>query len=198
MKEKIPFEIHITIDDLSLVRQGTFIDFCKEYQGKPLFIELHTGDFIKQPMFNKIIYSNNFEEIINAVADISQLLLTQNFIPKRVKIEIPSEFHTNASNITTNSETYFEWHCKIKYEKIEKLLALCEKHKVHLSKNSLRNENNIRFITLRESHSKSTFEKRINSLKKELIEGKWLILKEQFEFCIYDNNMILDNGWLPN
>ena len=94
-------------------------------------------------------------------------------------------------------DNYFEWHCKINYTQIDELLELCQKHKVHLSLNSLRNESNIRFITLREFGTKQEFNLRILALSNDLRSGDWTILKQQSEYCIYDNNTFLDNGWLP-
>ncbi|NUN99434.1 MAG: hypothetical protein HUU01_02325, partial [Saprospiraceae bacterium] len=94
-------------------------------------------------------------------------------------------------------DKYFEWHCKINYIQIEELLGVCEKHKVHLSLNSLKNETNVRFITLREFGAKWTFGQRIAVVLSDLQKGGWTVLKQQSEYCIYDNNNFLDNGWLP-
>lgn len=194
---KIPFEIHITTDSLTLNRQTEFIDFCVTKDAKPLMIELAKGEFINQPMFSKVVYSNNFDNILLIATDISKSLNFQNFSVKRLKIEIPSGNSELFENYSTRFNKYFEWHCKIHYTKTDKLLVLCEKHKVHLSLNSLSNESNIRFITLREFGTKLEFEHRIMALSNDLQNGSWTILKQQSEYCIYDNNDFLDNGWLP-
>jgi hypothetical protein len=63
--------------------------------------------------------------------------------------------------------------------------------------NSLKNESNNRFITLREFGTKLEFENRVNELTKDLKKGNWTIFKQEAEYCIYDNNSFLDTGWLP-
>ena len=99
--------------------------------------------------------------------------------------------------MASNFEKYFEWHGKI-HLKEEKLLdQICEDHKVHLSLNSLKGESDIRFITLREYGDIDVFQDRKNSLINCLEGNNWQVLKEQSEYCIYDDNNYLDAGWLP-
>lgn len=194
---EIPFEIHITTDFLASNRQKEFIDFCISREAKPLMIELSKGEFINQPMFNKVIYSNELGNILSIATELSKSLDSQNFRVKRLKIEIPANNSDLFKEYSTNFDKYFEWHCKINYTQTDRLIELCEKHKVHLSLNSLRNETNQRFITLREFETKHKFEKRISALLDDLNNGMWEVLKQQLEYCIYDNNNFLDNGWLP-
>lgn len=193
---EIPFEIHITIDNLTSDRQADFVDFCVAKQAKPLMIELSKGDFINQPMLSKIIYANNLDHILSIATEISNSMKSQNFLVKRLKVEIPAVNSDLFKNHVSSFDKYFEWHCKINYTQVDKLLELCESHKVHLSLNSMKNDPNVRFITLREFGAKSKFEQRIKFLLNDLQQGNWAILKQQFEYCIYDNNKFLDNGWL--
>jgi hypothetical protein len=194
---KIPFEIHITTDNFTSDRQADFVDFCITREAKPLMIELSKGDFINQPMFSKIIFANNLGDILSISTEISNSLNNHGFLVKRLKIEIPSDKSDLLKYCPSDFDRYFEWHCKINFTQTDSLLKLCEKHKVHLSLNSLKNEANIRFITLREFGTKLRFEQRILSLLSGLQNGKWTILKQQSEYCVYDNNNFLDNGWLP-
>ena len=160
-------------------------------------IELFKGDFISQPMFSKIVLSNNIENIFLGSSELSKSMIANNFYVKRLKVEIPAEDSDLLRDFQSNFDKYFEWHCKIKYTQKDELLELCEKHKVHLSLNSLKNEENIRFITLREFGTKLEFLQRISILTNDMQKGNWTILKQQSEYCIYDNNNFLDNGWLP-
>jgi hypothetical protein len=194
---EIPFEIHITTDHLSLSRQTDFVDFCTTQSAKPLMIELAKGDYIHQPMFSKVIYAAHFDHILAAATEISHTMNGLEFPVKRLKIEVSSEDADLLKNHSSNFDHYFEWHCKLNYEQMDQLLTLCEEHGVHLSLNSLRNESTIRFITLREFGTKQQFEERITALTADLVKGHWKILKQQSEYCIYDNNNFLDNGWLP-
>lgn len=194
---EIPFELHITVDNLALDRQANFVDFCASKQSKSLMIELSKGNFINQPMLSKIVYANNLNHVLFIATEISNSMKSQNFLVKRLKIEIPARDSDLFKYHSSHFDKYFEWHCKIDYTQVDKLLELCEAHKVHLSLNSMKNEPNVRFITLREFGEKPKFEQRIQWLLTDLQSGNWVILKQQFEYCIYDDNKFLDNGWLP-
>lgn len=196
LTKNIPFEIHITTNDLSTKRQKEFINFCNSIEAKPILIELLKGKFIKQPMFSKIIESDSIVNVLSISNGIAEKMSNQNFLAKRLKIEVPSGMSELFKNYNLDFEKYFEWHCKINYKQKDKLLNLCREHKTHLSLNSLRNESDIRFITLREFGNKSKFEERITNLLNDLKLGKWTLLKQQSEYCVYDNNIFLDNGWL--
>ena len=197
LDKTIPFEIHITTSDLTKSRQSDFINFCTKIDAKPLIIELSKGKFIKQPMFSKVVLSNNIDNVLFVSTQLSKSLILQNFNIERLKIEIPAENYNLFENYKSTFLKYFEWHGKIDYTQTDNLNDLCRKHKVHLSLNSLKNESNNRFITLREFGTKLEFENRVNELTKDLKKGNWTIFKQEAEYCIYDNNSFLDTGWLP-
>ena len=197
LDKDIPFEIHITTNSLTISRQNDFVDLCLMNDAKPLMIELSKGKFIKQPMFSKVVYSNSFDKILLVATELSKSFTSKKFSTERLKIEIPAEYSNLFETFSTSFDKYFEWHGKIDFVQIENLNRLCEKHKVHLSLNSLKNETNIRFITLREFGTKFKFEMRIKELTKDLKSGNWTVVKQQAEYCIYDNNNFLDTGWLP-
>ena len=103
------------------------------------------------------------------------------------------------NNTKTSSQVLkniFEWHCKVEYINVISLQKLCDKYDAHLSKNALKNKKNTRFITLRETSSSEDFEKRIGQVVSELKKGSWMIIKHESEYCIYDSNLVLDNGWI--
>ncbi len=194
---KIPFEIHITTESLASNRITDFIYFCGSQEAKPLLIELSKGDCIHQPMLSKIIYERSIEAALVNATELSNLIHNHNFKVKRLKIEVPSEHSELVLNNNSNFDAYFEMHCKVNFINAQHLLQLCDKHKVHLSLNALKNQANTRFITLREFGTKQKFEQRIVSLTNDLKKDNWIILKQESEYCIYDDNNFLDNGWLP-
>ena len=98
--------------------------------------------------------------------------------------------------VNTSFDKYYEWHGKVEYLQPEKLEALCKVHKAHLSLNSLKGESNTRFITLREFGNRQTFVNNVLKLT-QILSGEWTIFKQQSEYCIYDDNILLDKGWLP-
>lgn len=198
IQTNVPFEIHITTEKINKTQHNDFINFCTINKGKPLIIELAQGEFSNQPMFSKIIYSKQVEDVLNISSNLSIRLSENHFYPKRIKIEVPSIYANLFQNYNNDLEKYFEWHGKITYVEQEKLYELCRKYKVHLSINSLKDEQEKRFITLREYGEQHIFEQRVATLIEEIKRGNWDISKQQSEYCIYDTNQLLDNGWLNN
>lgn len=197
--QSIPFEIHITIADLPKSKLDLFVSICVQNGGTPLLIELYQGEYISQPMFSKVIYSNNFNTVNSQISHYTLLLYQNGFQTKRIKTEIPASC-ANIMQVPTEPEfnPYFEWHGKIALNRMDQLLALCRLHKVHLSANSLKDEKLTRFITLREYGSSEVFQQRIDAVLSNLGQGGWQVLKQQSEYCIQDTNIDLDRGWLPN
>jgi hypothetical protein len=194
---KIPFELHITIDNLLHAELDGFLRFCNRHEAKPLLIELSRGDFIHQPMFNKVVFFETLEDALKEATAISLALNAGKFNVKRLKIEVPSDYSALQNEFKSNYQPYFEWHGKVDCHQSDVLLELCLQHQVHLSVNALKKEANTRFVTLREFGNKTVFEQRIKNVIDALRAGGWPVIKQQSEFCVYDNNVFLDNGWLP-
>jgi hypothetical protein len=194
----IPFEIHITVADLKSYQLDGFLEYCTQAEGKPILIELSKGDFIHQPMFSKVLYSDDFEAISSEIEKQKQGLMHLDFNVNRVKIEIPAkDFEYFNKPFLKNFKPYFEWHGKITYQNQTELNTLCHNHKAHLSLNALKNDKNSRFVTLREFSTYAIFKNRIESILEDLNQGQWTILKQEAEYCIFDDNIFLDKGWLP-
>jgi hypothetical protein len=194
---KIPFELHLTTGLLPVKEVDAFESFCTDHGAKPLLIELARGEYINQPMFNKIIYVTTLDEALQTATVFSQQLIARNWKVQRLKIEIPA-FHADEWNGTDQEfEPYFEWHGKIQGHPTPALNGLCQQHRAHLSLNALKKVENYRFITLREYGSRNIFEQRLKTLAVSLTEAGWPLIKEVSEYCVYDNNVYLDKGWLP-
>ncbi|MDO1451734.1 hypothetical protein Q0590_36005 [Rhodocytophaga aerolata] len=197
--QPIPFEIHITTKDLPKTKIDLFVNICVQNGGKPLLIELYQGECISQPMFSKVIYSDNLNTVMAQASNYTHLLHQYGFQTKRIKTEIPASCVDTVQIPTQPGFTpYFEWHGKIEVNRIDQLLELCSSYKAHLSRNSLKDEKQTRFLTLREYGSKEIFQERIDAVVSRLAQGGWQVLKQQSEYCLSDTNIDLDKGWLPN
>jgi hypothetical protein len=194
---KIPFELHITTGLLPVKEVDDFAFFCTDHGAKPLLIELARGEYINQPMFNKIIYAATLEEALQTATEFSQQLIARNWKVQRLKIEIPA-FHADEWNGPNQQfEPYFEWHGKIQGHPTPALHDLCHQHRAHLSLNALKKAENYRFITLREYGSRETFDHRVKGIAASIATAGFPLIKEVSEYCVYDNNVFLDKGWLP-
>jgi hypothetical protein len=192
--DSIPFELHITVASLSPPGVNDLLAFCTKHEAKPLLIELSRGECILQPMVNKIISLESLEDALAIATELSVGLNAQNFEVKRLKIEVPAYCSDRWDGA---GDRYFEWHGKIPFTPGVKLDRVCELHRVHLSLNALKNEKDRRFITLREPGHREIFEGRIKGLAADLALQGMPVIKEVSEYCIYDNNLYLDKGWLP-
>lgn len=198
MSSPIPFEIHITVANLPSHEQDRFVKFCRQHDTKPILIELAKGDFTQQPMLTAVVYAGTWEETLQTANDYTTLLNKSGFITNRLKIEIPANYADGYEGYTQSSfNKYYEWHGKVNYINPDSLLELCTDHNVHLSINALKHDTSTRFITLREFSNQPIFIDRITKLSNALKAGGWQLTKQQAEYCIYDTNCQLDNGWLP-
>ena len=191
-----PFELHITTSPLAAANIPDFLAFCETQQAKALLIELARGAFIEQPMFNKVVYCTGLNEALQHATIVSRGMQQQNWEIKRLKIEIPDYLAVNYQHGSNNHLPYFEWHGKVNGRVTPGLLEICRIHEAHLSLNALKRQENSRFITLREYGDHAAFCQRVAKLKAHLTEADWPLLKDISEYCIYDNNVHLDNGWL--
>lgn len=193
----IPFEIHITVGELSALQSTSFREICREENGKPLFMELSRGEFQQQPMFSKVIQEKDLAAAVRLSEHYTSKLRQAGFVPKRLKIEVPFDSMVLFDEgIAVSEKRYYEWHGKVSYERVEQLLKLCEAHNVHVSHNALKDEQNLRFITLREYGAADEFERRVKALNETLQEEGWVVSKQHFEYCLLDTNISLDKGWL--
>ncbi len=193
---EIPFELHITTSPLPVKEIHDFASFCITHEAKPLLIELARGEYIDQPMMNKVVFVHSLDEALLTATGLSEQLNTNNWKVQRLKIEVPA-YHAEQWTASEHAfEPYFEWHGKIKGDATPELLNFCQQHRAHLSLNALKKEDNYRFITLRESESKALFHQRVDRISDNLKAAGWPLIKEVSEFCVYDNNVYLDKGWL--
>lgn len=196
LSDTIPFELHITIENITSQTDQVFPELCNQLGGKAILIELSRGEHISQPMFTKVLTTNNIGEVFSYADRIISTLTSNNFQHKRLKIEIPITSYTLFTKTNTDLFCYFEWHGRINYKNPDLLTHICNIHNVHLSRNALKADPNRRFITLREHSTIAAFLSKIDQLLHTLNLNNYLVEKQQSECCIFDSKEILDTGWI--
>lgn len=192
MDEQLLFELHITVDELHQDSLKSFTETCATMDGKALVIELKAGIHTTQPMLSKTYKSNSTKNALERAQLIGDSLKKDGFSPVRYKLEVDAK---NGELLKRNGG-YYEWHAKVHIEREEKLLHLCKQHGAHLSLNTLKNNHDTRFVTLREYGAFETFHKRLTELKDTLSSSGFNVTKQQHEYCVFDSKVTLDDGWL--
>lgn len=195
----IPFELHLTTHALAAHQVDDFVAICQQLGAKALLIELAQGQVMQQPMLSKVALLPDVAAALTLAAADAASLKSSGFAVSRTKLEVPA---THAAYLAATSPgpagtPYFEWHGKVSYVRAPELLAVCARHQAHLSANALKDSVLTRFVTLREYGPLAVFEQRVAELVQAL-QAHWPIQKQQAEYCLYDSNTGLDQGWLPS
>jgi hypothetical protein len=200
------FEAHITVEPLSTTQTELFTQFCFEKGLKAIQIELARGSAPVQPMTCSR-HEGDFLTIKEEVLTLAKSLKSSGFSVNRVKIEayplnsgIP---HTQAALAFHSEKNYFECHIKLRLnaqDSEEKLLAICDKHQAHLSNNAYKKLSEgyyEKFVTQRlYGMGKMEVEDKFEQLKFDLEAAGFEVLKSIYEYCVYDDNVNLDDNWL--
>lgn len=185
---KVQFQIHVTTAPLAAEQKNDYAALCQKHQLKPLLILLAEGVSINQPMFTYLVEADDLAGAQESLKPI----LTDFAIKGYPALRIKAEIDPNEEIVTQNSGLYYEWHCKIAAENLPIAQQLCQLHGGHLSQNALRNGE--RFITIREKE-RAVFYRQVTQMSNAVKQSPLKILKEKFEYCIYDNHQLLDKGW---
>lgn len=190
-------ELHITCHSLRLDEIEVFEGFCHSIECKPIVILLAEGEHQQQPMISKLLDCSTKKELKKEVAFIIEKFESNGYKPVRVKMEVPPWERKNAvAMMGKDKGNYFEWHGKINIEaeqKIDSLLAECMGH---LSKNVLKKNPLTKFITIRDYTAEQSITRKVNHLKRALLNNNISLIKEELEYCIFDSNISLDKGWI--
>lgn len=190
------FQFHVTIEDFSAEKRNFFIELCRKNEVKPLIISLPRGKYLKQPMFTKLLSNNQLENAIKEINKTADIFKSNNFQPIRIKGEVNAEDYEHFNKIQTSKfKPYYEWHCKVEAQNIPLINELCMKYNGHLSKNSLEENENKKYITIREYKNKEKFYNSTSKMYDILLENNINIVKQKYEYCVYDNRLELDEGW---
>ncbi|QEL13588.1 hypothetical protein [Limnoglobus roseus] len=201
------FEIHLTIRADNPADAGRFVGWCRGHGLKCVRIILARGQTADQPMAT---WRRPNTTLSAVVAEANRLAADANgagFAITRVKVE--ADPHTADVPITDADisdhppENYFEHHVKLRRDSMaaqEGLLAICEGHAAHLSRNAFHDGGTVeeRFVTQRAyGVGRVTAAAQLDRLIADLREIGETVVEHEFEYCVYDSNLQLDAGWLP-
>lgn len=190
------FELHLTTQSIDNEKIVHFIDVCESLYMKPLLIELARGVYCQQPMATAH-FQGDIDSVLAFANELSSCFAEQGFPIIRVKVEVALLALNIGAFLSIQHDCYFEWHGKLKLHHTTELLQLCNQYNAHLSHNALKGEKDLRFVSIRQFVSdKQKFINFVNCFVNKLELGGWDIIKQQFEYCIYDSNDLLDKGWL--
>jgi len=192
------FEIHITTNTLKETEIEQFVKFCSSIEAKPILIELPEGNTMQQPMISKV-YTDISEGGLKSKIDLLESKFKeQSYDVVRTKVEVPLDYINRGRREFPNYKgQYYEWHGKVEFEDFNKLQQIIGRFRfAHLSKNALKDESNRRFVTVRTYNNKRLFLSNVESVKKTLSQNKLHLIKDEFEYCIYDSNKSTDSGWM--
>lgn len=189
---KQEFEVHLSAEFDYSDDYQQFKTLCVQLGAKPLEIVLARGEYPRQMMLSKVVLGTDLASILIQLDIWIEEFKRHNIQIIRIKVEVPFQIQNNH----LNQIIYYEWHALIEYHDVLAIKKLCDTHHVHLSYNALKQHENYRFLTLRETGSAANFLTRLQNVKAELFNQNRTIIKERLESCIYDTNVILDRGWL--
>lgn len=192
----VDFELHLTTRSLDEIDIISFSSVCQTLSTKPLLIELARGEHCQQPMATAH-FQGESNKVLAFASDLANRFEVLGFPIQRMKVEVPLLALPINTVLSSNGVCYFEWHGKLKLHHKSDLLKLCEQYRSHLSRNAIRGENDLRFVSIRQAvGEKQVFIDFVNRFVNDLMANGWPIIDQQFEHCIYDNNNWLDEGWL--
>lgn len=208
--DKMPYEIHITVNVENGIDIEKFKLDCKNIGVKPIVLDLQNQNGIKvmdDVMTSSKLYGNN-GEAFEEMKRISNALSLLNYNVIREKIEA-SYWHTKApfkedGNTIMPDGCYFECHLNIECtnDKLENLKNLAKLTNCHLSKNAFKTFEDGSFTIMMTYRSYTQmfedFENHLNFIKSNLSFNKFKIEKEIIEFSIYDTKINHDNKWLES
>ncbi len=200
------FESHITIDALDSTSLQRFQETCQALGVKCILIKLPRGITQTQPMAN-LVHVGHLPQARREVFAFAETLRREGFRVVRIKIEAAP--HNEDIPLTDEQaqghspSRYFEYHAKLVLEAeapLDDLLAACEPHKAHLSINAFKQREDgqlERFVTLRcQGVGKQSADSRLSALLQSLEVSGFPPVKVVSEYCVFDSNLSLDNGWL--
>lgn len=184
-------ELHLTCGALQAAELPAFVAVCEQVGCRPLLIDLPHGHQKQQPMATAWL-RGDLEDAKAEAMGLAQWLARAGMAVVRVKVESAIEGHEQLHR----PDQYFEWHGKLALHDAPALARLCEAHGARLSRNSLKGDTNVRFVTLRSREPLAAFRARVSALADQLDRGGWPLLKQASEFCLHDSRESLDAGWL--
>lgn len=192
------FEIHITTKKLKETEVEQFVKFCSSIDAKPILIELAEGITMQQPMISKVYSEISAGELKNKIEILETKFKEQSYDVVRTKVEVPLDYINRGRREFPNYRgQYYEWHGKVEFEDLGKIQQVLSRFQnAHLSKNALKDQSNRRFVTVRSYNNKRLFLSNVDSIKKTIAQNGFQLIKDEYEYCIYDSNKTTDSGWM--
>lgn len=196
------FEVHLTgnfISDAAILKE-----IVAASGWKLLCVQLSRGATPLQPMIT-FRRRGTLKDVLAYSRQAVETLSPVGFDTTRVKVEVDA---CNSAVPSTDDqlefeELYFEHHIKLLLSDnadIQQLGLIGEGHAAHLSKNTFRQRkdgNQERFITARHYRmGRSSSMMKLDQLLADLRILPHPILEVESEYCVYDSNQRLDDGWL--
>lgn len=196
-------EYHVTVDP-----ENNYINlwsYTKNNDCKLIYACSKTGEFPNQYMISKFSNKKSFEEMISKLTSIKEKISNEGIKIVRSKIELMMSCEgvpktkVDYDNLVSKlpHKPYFEFHVKFNDADYDTVHEICKKYEqTAISVNICGHTKNI-LLTIR----RYTFFEEAVKDKDEILNYFKSIgykFKEdiQQEFCIYDDNVELDSGWL--
>lgn len=182
------FQFHVTVETFESARIDDFIALCRREEVKPVMIHLEKGDYVDQPMMTRLIDAETLQIAREEVERQAARFAQAGFPIRRIKAECnPKENEPYLS-----SENYYEWHCLVEYSDEAALKQFCLEHHAHLSRNALMPGR--KYVTIR-LYDRDEFYRQVQVCSDALKSSPFTIVKEKFEYSVYDSCLTLDGGW---
>jgi len=203
------FEMHLTVQAAGGGSLAEFQQWCDLQQMKCVQIVLSRGAHVQQPMATWRRDKTTLPVVVKEAQKYAASLMAQGVNVTRVKVEA-APFNqqvplTDADTALHPPANYFEHHIKVKRSAAVSrgiLLAVSEQHGAHLSHNAfkqLADGMEERFVTLRTyAAGRQTSMADLNALLNSLRAADENVVEHESEYCVYDSNIQLDDGWLPS
>jgi hypothetical protein len=200
------FEAHLTALADGPGEAERFAGWCRDRGLKCVRIVLARGHTVDQPMATWRRASTTLSAVVAEAQRLAGDAVAAGFVVVRAKVEAdPRNADVPVSDADTaghDAENYFEHHVKLRRAPAaprDALLAACERHAVHLSRNAFRDGGDFeeRFVTQRAyGVGRVTALARLALLLADLRELGETVLEYESEYCMHDTNLRLDAGWL--
>lgn len=198
------FETHLTVESGAMRHVDAIERFATEHGLKLVQIELPRGAHPCQPMLSWRS-EGALRECLSSAAEMVQRLEAQGFRVVRTKIEAsPCNADVPQGETPSAAGTYFESHVKLLLDAQADQAELCDiamAHGAHLSRNArrVREDGRMeRFVTLRRQLcGYAVIADDTAALEATLAPRVERILGTEIEYVVYDSNLAIDAGWLP-
>lgn len=202
------FEAHVTVSVQSPEELDTLTTWCAERGLRCTRIVLSRGAHVEQPMASWHSHGTALPAALQEMNARAREMRELGLSVVRTKLEaaignadVPV---TDAQAKSHAPKNYFEHHIKLLREREasrETLVEVCAARGAHLSRNAFREldtGHEERFVTLRTyGAGAETSQSQLAGLLEDLDELGEDVIEVESEYCVYDSNLALDDGWLP-